>query len=123
MGFYEDMRDNVSDSLLTDFGQSMILRAEGEKAVFDGATGFITTEGTDVDHQITGAIFDIKQTETTGTNILTGDKRALVSPKGMTVTPDTSMQLICDSEIYTIADVETVAPAGIPVLYKLIVRT
>lgn len=126
--FYQDLRENTVATLIGERGKGLILREKGVGESFDEATGFFVSDGTDVDHSVYGAVFDIEQTEASGTSVHTGQKKILLSPlvPGQTseiVEPTTEMTLLEDSEEYTITKVQSVAPGGTVVLYKVWVAT
>ena len=68
-----------------------------------------------------GALFGYKQTHIDGTNILHGDQRLLLAPQ-IEVTPVTGNTMTVGGVRYNVVRVERVAPAGIPVLYKVQLR-
>lgn len=127
--FYNDVRDNVADDLIKQFGKSMTMRAKGSGQVFDGATGFVTTVGTNVDYPVSGVMTKFNQREIDGTNILRDDFKLLMSANNrstgapLAVEPDTSMQIIDgNGEVYAIVHVEPLRPGNIDVIYTLQVR-
>ncbi len=125
--FYTDLRDGVADELITDFGKALTLREEDDAAVFDGATGFITSAGTPTDHAVTGIITRFKLGDIDGTMVLRTDFKVLlsaVSPvTGLPITPPTvNMILIDGADQYTIIDVVPLRPGGVDVIYTMQVR-
>ena len=68
-----------------------------------------------------GALFGYKQTHIDGTNILHGDQRLLLAPQ-IEVEPVTGNTMTVGGVRYNVVRCERVAPAGIPVLYKVQLR-
>lgn len=68
-----------------------------------------------------GALFGYKQTHIDGTNILHGDQRLLLAPQ-IEVAPVTGNTMTVGGVTYNIVNVQRVAPAGVPVLYKVQLR-
>ncbi len=126
--FYIDIRDNVADQLIKDFGKPLTIRAEGSTAVFDGESGFITVVGTPVTHNVTGVFVEFKQSEIDGTTVLSTDFKVLLSAVdpitnvALTIVPTTEMTLLDGTEEFVIVDVRPTKPGGIDVIYTLQVR-
>ena len=68
-----------------------------------------------------GALFGYKQMHIDGTNILHGDQRLLLAPQ-IEDEPVTGNTMTVGGVRYNVVRVERVAPAGIPVLYKVQLR-
>lgn len=119
MTFYDEMAD-VADDLLSEFGQSCVLGVVTTGA-YDPTTGEAGT--TTATHPVTAALFDYPQRHIDGTLILTGDKKALVSPVGLTVEPAPGNTLTdAAGKQYTVVNAKATAPAGLAVLWTLQVR-
>lgn len=116
--FYDEMAE-VADEMLAEFGQGCTLSSVtiGD---YDPATGGASTTATS--QTVTGAIFDYPQRFIDGTLILTGDKRVLVSPIGVTGAPKPGDTLTAGGIDYRVVDAKATAPAGIAVLWTLQVR-
>lgn len=74
-----------------------------------------------VDYAGTGAVFGYKVNYIDGTVIQHGDQRCLLAPQ-IEAEPKTGDTLTAGSATYNVIAVERVAPAGVPVLYKLQLR-
>lgn len=110
----------TTDELLTEFGQGCILTSVTDGA-YDPATGDAQTLS--VLHPIIAAVFDYPQRFIDGTLIRVGDKRALVSPVGLSVEPKPG-DVLADAagKVYQVIDAKPTAPAGTVVLWTLQVR-
>lgn len=120
MSFDYDNIAAVADELLAEFGQSCSLGSVTDGA-YDPATGEAAPATTP--YPITAAIFAYPQRFVDGTLIRTGDKRALVSPVGLTVDPKPGDTLTdAAGAAYQVVDAKPTAPAGATVLWTLQVR-
>lgn len=120
MSFDYDNIADVADELLAEFGQSCVLGSatDGEYDPGSGEAGPVITN-----HQLTAAIFAYPQRYIGGTLIRTGDKRALVSPLGLTVDPKPGDTLTdASGAVHQVIDAKPTAPAGVAVLWTLQVR-
>jgi hypothetical protein len=120
MSFDYDNIADVADELLAEFGQACVLTS-----ITDGAYNPETGEaGTTItNHQVTAAIFAYPQRYIDGTLIRTGDKRAQVSPVGLTVDPKPGDTLTdASGAVFQVIDAKPTAPAGVAVLWTLQVR-
>lgn len=126
--FYTDLRDNVANELIKEFGSAMTLRVPGGDQVFDGATGFVTSQGTPTDYAVSGVRTQYKKSEINGTNVKDGDFQVILAANNRTtsaalaVVPDTSMEIIDGGSTYKIVRVEPIQPGNVNVIYKLQVR-
>lgn len=109
--------------LLTKFGQTVTLRVSGA-AVYDPTTQ--TSTPTLTDYSRIGAVFDYG-TQTAGemlqngTTALAADRQLYMSAG--TIRPPVSAHVIFTSgEIWTIVNVKSIDPAGIPVMYECRIR-
>lgn len=117
--FYADMA-LVADDLLYEFGQACVLGSvtDGEYDPETGTAGPVSTP-----HSVTAALLDYPQRFIDGTVIRTGDKRALMSPVGLTVTPKAGDTLTdVAGAVHQVVDAKPLAPAGTVVLWTLQVR-
>jgi hypothetical protein len=120
MSFDYDEIAATADELLAEFGQQCVLGSVTDGA-YDPATGEAGTTMTP--QPVTAAIFAYPQRYIDGTLIRTGDKRALVSAVGLTVTPKPGDALTDGAgAAYQVIDAKEVAPAGSVVLWVLQVR-
>ncbi|WP_056039141.1 hypothetical protein [Loktanella sp. 3ANDIMAR09] len=115
-----DRAKAVADRKLADKGQTAAIR----RVVVAGGgptdpTGGTTTE-TDYPCQV--ALFLVSLRDVDGTFIKAGDWRVLVSTDGLTITPETTDQLVCSEGVLTIVDPGKFAPAGQITHYKMIAR-
>lgn len=126
--FYAEIRDDVADDLIRQFGRSLTLREEGSGAVFDGASGFVTAPGTPTDYPVTGLFTKFRQDEVDGTSVKQDDLKVLLSAQNRTtevalaVVPSTEMILLDDATEYAIVSVKPLRPGNIDVVYTLQVR-
>lgn len=119
MSFYDDAA-GVADDLLSQFGQSCVLGSVTD-GTYDPATG--SASPTTASQPVTAAMFDYPQRFVDGTLIRTGDKRALVSPVGLTVEPKPGDTLTdAAGKVHQVVDAKATAPAGTVVLWTLQVR-
>lgn len=65
------------------------------------------------------AIVSFMAKEVDGTRILQSDRKALLSPGSLTITPTTADQIIIGGVVYSIQNVDVLAPAGTAVLYTI----
>lgn len=118
MSFYTDLRA-TADALLIDKG-AMLTFTRSAAGVYDPATG--TAAVTLTDFTVTGAVFDYPDAAVNGTDILTGDKRVLVSAQNLTVVPTTGDYITIAGAKHSIIRIKRLAPAGVAVLYTLQAR-
>jgi hypothetical protein len=120
MSFDYDEIADVADELLAEYGQSCVLTSITD-GTYDPETGEAGTSSTP--HPVTAAIFAYPQRYIDGTLIRTSDKRALVSPVGLTVDPKPGDTLTdAAGAVFQVIDAKATAPAGIAVLWTLQVR-
>lgn len=119
MSFYDDVAADAS-SLLVEFGATCSL-GEPVESSYNTATGSKTYGYTDYD--VTACVFDYPQKFIDGTLIRQGDKRALVSVSGLTVTPKAGQRFTDSNDVaYGVISAKSIAPAGSAVLWVLQVR-
>lgn len=115
---YAELASDALD-ILTEFGQPVTVTIASTDSVYDPATS--TNVNATTDYPAVGAIFDLSDKEIDGTLVQVGDKRIYVSAIGV---PDVSIddRVTVGAVTYRVVDPNTVAPAGIAVLYNLHVR-
>jgi len=124
MSFYERMQ-KTGDKLLMGKGQAVSIE-HVVPGVYDPATGLVTN--TTTSQTGTGAIVDWAARNVDGTLIQFGDKRLLLSPlnsAGAALTAPVLGDTVTDAagKVYTlVSPLETVSPAGTPILYKCNMR-
>ena len=111
------------DELLAEFGQAVTIRTVTTGA-YDPATGGASSSS--VDSTGTGAEFDFGlhlsgASFTAGTVIVAGDKQLLLSPVGISEPQQGSFAII-SGVAWSIAAVKVTGPAGVPVLFELLLR-
>lgn len=117
--FYDELAE-VADELLAEYGQACQLGVVTTGA-YDPETGGASTSS--AYYQVTAALFDYPQKFIDGTMILMGDKRALVSPVGLTAEPKPGHTLTdAAGAVFTVINAKATAPAGTVVLWTLQVR-
>ena len=105
---------------IAEAGQPVTLHLPSVDGVYVPGVSFV--EGT-LAREVTGtgALFGYKQTHIDGTTILHGDQRLLLAPQ-IEVEPVAGNTMTVGGVRYNVVRVERVAPAGIPVLYKVQLR-
>jgi hypothetical protein len=116
MSFYDEM-SAIATELLVEFGQSMMLRRR-TAGTYNPAVGSATLVLTDV--TVNGVIFDEPDRNDAGTMVVKSTKKVLLSVFN-TSPPNVNDTLTVNGQAYTVQSVETLAPAGINVIYKLYV--
>lgn len=116
MSFYQDMAD-VALELLDEFGAAVTLQRTTGASV-DPVTGEITS-GTDASVVTTGLIKPYPDRMIDGTRILQGDRELVLSDEQ---TPVASDKIVVGGENWSIVNIKTISPAGIPVCYFCQVR-
>ena len=111
------------DELLIEFGQPVTIRTVTTGA-YDPATGSVSSSSADVIGN--GAVFDFVlhlsgTSFVAGTLIASGDKQLLLSPVGITP-PQPGSLVIIGGVTWKIEAVKVTGPAGIAVLYELLLR-
>lgn len=121
---WDELAADVND-LLGEFQQIILARPSTLPPVYDDDTGVATPVAPAV-YFGSGAVFDYKQIEVTGTVIARGDQRLLLSPLQQNGTPmpqpTTSDDVMIGSTLYAVVNPGRVAPAGVTVLYDLQLR-
>jgi hypothetical protein len=116
--FYQDMRDSVSLSLLTEFGTSLTFIKEGNTGR-DPITGQVVNED-DVEYPVTGVIIDYSSFEMQSSAIIDGDKKCTCIGDEM---PPIGSILTTSRGTYRVQDVTDIAPDdSVSVVFKLQLR-
>lgn len=125
--YLETQRD--ADELIEEFGQVGAIR---RTVVTPPPNDW--TPGTEVTayYPIKVAVLPIEEKNVDGTLIMAGDQQALISPLGLTVTPQVGDIILINGEMYgeeyvdgdawTVSSMKTLAPAAIVALYDAVVR-
>lgn len=103
---------------IADAGQPVTLHRKGPPGPFVPGQPVTPTV---LDYPGTGALFGYKQRDIDGTLIKHGDQRLLLAPQ-IEVSPKTGDTVTVGTKVYNVVDVGIVAPAGVPVIYKLQLR-
>ena len=117
-----DYAEIAAESLesIAEAGQSVTLHKAGTDDVYipGGQPGGVTLA-----RDIPGiaAVFGYKQSAIDGVQILQGDQRMLLAPQ-IAEEPRKGDTVTANGKTYNVMAVERVAPAGVPVLYKLQLR-
>lgn len=115
MSLYSETAADVTASL-KEYGVSTSLR-QTTLGAYDPTNGnAVPTTG---NVSVTALVIDYPIRYIDGTKILAGDKQAYVAPG---TAPKVNDELLWMGEWWRIVSVETLAPAGVPVLYTLQVR-
>jgi len=123
MSFYEGLRDDTADQLITQFGQAGTYRVYGSE-VYDNSTGK-TTEGAPTDTAIVLLDLPMKEREFSEEVTALSNAMLLVSAKefsAASVTPAVDETVIFGSKNYKILAINTVGPSGVAVIYKMAVQ-
>lgn len=113
---------STADRLLTNFGQDVTI-TQVVVGTYDNATQSAPT--TTTNYTAKAVLLDYKRLDSgNGTvgNIEVNDKKLLVSPVGLTVTPNANDTVTVNSEVWNIVNVKALKPASITVLYELQIR-
>ena len=110
----------TATELIAEFGAAAAIVVSGGVPVYNPSTGMMEG-GEAVEKSCIACVFPMPDHLINGQNILAGDRKALVSVKGV-YTPEPSQVFRWQGEDYTIMDVSELAPAGVTVLYSLQVR-
>lgn len=119
----------TAERLLNRFGQvGAIPRTTIIPPEYDWEEG----EEITVYHPIKVAILPMDERRIDGTMILTGDRQALISPVGMSITPAVGDILMFNGsfsgdeyaggEAWSVRKLDTLAPAGVTVLFDAVLR-
>lgn len=111
------------DAILAEAGQPITIRTV-IAGPYDPSTGKPTKTSSDLPG--TGAVFDFAlhlsgAAFQPGTLIVAGDKQLLLSPVGVTE-PQPGSFVVIGTVTWHVVATKTLAPAGIPVLYEVLLR-
>lgn len=113
---------NDAQDLLSEFGQDVSIVVTGE-STYNPDTQTITNSS--ASYTAKGVLLDYKATDRGASldgSIQVNDKKLLVSPVGLTVTPTPNDKVTINGVVWNIANVKAVKPADVTVLYELQVR-
>jgi hypothetical protein len=108
-----------ADRQIARYGQTGAIRRKG------AATGpkHNPTLGASVDHPARLVLLRYQTREIDGGRILASDRKALISPVGLTIAPTTSDVLVeADGTVWKVVDMDILRPADTTVLITLHVR-
>lgn len=105
----------TADRLIEKFGQLGAIRRTGAPT----GPAYDPTPGATTDYPARFAMLDYKASEIDGTRILQSDRKVLLAPGTLSITPSTSDKVVAGSEVLSVVDVEFLSPAGTVVLYTL----
>jgi hypothetical protein len=108
----------TADELLKEFGAAAQVKTPGS-ASYDPATGVASSIYTSQD--CTACVIEYKKSEIDGTLIQAGDRKALLSPIGITE-PKPGCLIVWGGKDLRVITTSVVAPAGLAVLYECQVR-
>lgn len=119
MGFYDDMRADVSEKLLTKFGAEFTFTLAGNGGI-DPYTGEATDSEPDVTYTVTGVFKDYTAFEKQNTAIQDGDIKMVCIGDDM---PAIGSTVTTSRGTFRVQDAEDVAPdMTTSVVYKLQLR-
>lgn len=130
--FYTGMRDTIAGPLLEKYGMALTLRRVTPGA-YDPATGAMGASTT-VDYPCVGLVDEYKENMIAASVIERGDKKLLVSAKGLSVVPQIGDQFIFpNSDVWYVPHgagnlvaswqpVTPLSPGGIPIMFTVQVR-
>ena len=108
----------TADEIISEFGQTIVL-SHSTYGEYDPALGTATNTVTST--TVKGVLFDYGEKEVNGTTIISGDKRLLVTPIGVTtIVLGDSVRV--NGKDYTVTIVTETNPAGTNLLYELSLR-
>lgn len=105
-------------SALADAGQPVTLTRKADPGPFIPGEPVVTG---DLNYSGIGALLGYKQQHIDGVSILQGDQRLLLAPQ-IGVQPMAGDTVTASGRTFNVVACEVVAPAGVPVLYKLQLR-
>lgn len=116
---YAGIRDNTVDTLIKEFGSSGTLKVSAEGA-YDPDTGVSTPTETSYTIYLVEVEDIVRQKE----DLLQEEKlkRLYISPKDMTVVPTNGDIIVWNSKSYPIKECTPISPAGVDVLYDVLVQ-
>ena len=116
--FYTGLRDTAAN-VIADKGRALTLHKR-TPAAYAPSSG--TASVTETDYSCTGAVLNFPATLIDGTLIQRGDRKIILSARGLTVEPDDGDTMTIGTKKVNIIAVKPVAPDGTVVIYILQVR-
>lgn len=108
----------TANRLIARYGQAGYVRRPTTSG-----SAYNPTPGVPVDHAAVFAVLDYENKDIDGTRILATDKKVLMAPGSLTITPTTTDLLVeADASVYKIIDVKPTKPAATTVLYTIQAR-
>jgi len=120
MGFYERQAVRAK-RLIARRGLAMTLKVT-TKGTYDPNTRLFGAD-TVTDHPCVGIVEDYNLKDIDGTVIKHGDKKITIAASDLTVTPLAENLLVIGTETWQVVRNKPLAPAGIPVIHTVQVRT
>ena len=111
---------NSADRLITRFGSAATYEHYTE-GTFSPITG-TTTGATYTGYTVKAVVDNFSRSDTDGTLVKADDKNAIMSAKGLSVTPNISGRFSQNGERFTIIAIRPTKPASINVIYELQLR-
>lgn len=118
----------TAEKLIQRFGQTGAIR----RTVYEQPNEWEEGTETTTYYAIKVAILPMDERRVDGTMILTGDRQALISPVGLSITPavgDVLMfngsfagEVYSDGETWSVSKLDTLAPAGVTVMFDAVLR-
>lgn len=117
-----DYEEIAADALeaIEEAGQAVMLNIPGTGGGYVPGVGVVPANPATT-HEGIGVPLGYKSKDIDGTLIKQGDQRCLVAPQ-IAAAPKPGHTLTASGTTYNVVAVERVAPAGVPVLYKLQLR-
>lgn len=112
---YTRLQDTAK-RLIARFGQTGALR----RTTLDDDP--FNPTSTTADHACTFAVLDYAKKDVDGTLIRQTDQMVYLSVAGLSITPETTDQLIVGGAVMTVVNVKPLSPAGTVLFYELQVR-
>lgn len=119
MSLYDEFSDTARD-LLTEYGQTAYIRRSVETAAEHAPWEAPETETKE--YPCIAIVLSYHESVLAGSTIHAGDKKIIVAAKGLEIEPTMTDVVLCNGVAYNIVNVETVAPAGVPIVYRLQAR-
>lgn len=118
MTFYDDMAATAL-SLLAEFGTPIVLQRDSGET-FDPVTD-VVTPGSTANLTVSGVFSKTTQSvkDSFGGNVQSGDRVLIIDA---TQTPQTSDRVVVGGYPWKIVEIQPVSPAGIALIYRVLVR-
>lgn len=120
MAFNYTNTQNTADRLITSFGSAATYE-HFSPGTFNPITG-TTTGATYTGYAVQAVIDNFNRVNIDNTVIKADDKNAIMSAKGLSVTPDVSGRFSQGGTRYTIISIRPTKPASTAVIYELQLR-